>query len=115
MLIKWLVTALIILALAYILPGIEVSGFIAAAVAALVLGLINMFLKPIIVLLTLPINMITLGLFTLVINAVIVLLAGSIVPGFSVGNFWWALLFSVVLGLTNSMMHKHRKPRYHGI
>lgn len=115
MLVKWLVTALIVLALAYILPGITVDGFFAAVVAALVLGLINSFLKPIIMLFTLPINVVTLGLFTLVINAVLVLLAGAIVPGFSVGNFWWALLFSVVLGVANSWLHKRPRNRYHNV
>ncbi|MBI2607495.1 MAG: phage holin family protein [Candidatus Doudnabacteria bacterium] len=115
MLIKWLITAVIILALAYILPGIVVDGFFAAVVAALVLGLINSFLKPIIVLFTLPINVFTLGLFTLVINAVLVMLASAIVPGFSVGNFWWALLFSIILSITNSWVHKQSRPRYHSV
>jgi putative membrane protein len=108
MLIKWLISALIILGLAYLLPGIEVSGFIAALIAALVLGLINTFVKPIIIFFTLPINITTLGLFTLVINAVMVLLVGALVSGFTVENFWWALLFSLLMGFINSWLHRRR-------
>ena len=114
MIVKWLITALIILILAYLLPGIEVSGFFAAVVVALVLGLINAFIKPIIIFFTLPINLTTLGLFTLVINAVLVLLTSAIVPGFSVTNFWWALLFSLLMGFSNSWLYRRQRhhPRY---
>ena len=98
-LIKWLISALIIIVIAYILPGAEVSGFIAAIVAALVIGLINAFIKPVLIILTLPINVLTLGLFTFVINALLIMLASAIVPGFSVQNFWWALLFSLLLSI----------------
>src|ERR1051325_3026076 len=96
-LIHWLVSTLAIAITAYLLPGVSISGFGAALVAALVLGLINAFLRPLILVLTLPINILTLGLFTFVINALLVMLAGAIVPGFKVKNFWWALLFSIVL------------------
>ncbi|OHA44728.1 MAG: hypothetical protein A3G04_04035 [Candidatus Taylorbacteria bacterium RIFCSPLOWO2_12_FULL_44_9] len=98
-LVKWLISALIIIVIAYILPGAEVSGFIAAIVAALVIGLINAFIKPVLIILTLPINVLTLGLFTFVINALLIMLASAIVPGFSVQNFWWALLFSLLLSI----------------
>jgi len=103
MLISWLLSALIILVLSYILPGVTVSGFITALAVALVLGLVNAFIKPILLLLTLPINILTLGLFTLVINAALVLLVSSVVPGFHVAGFWWALVFSIVLSLSNSI------------
>ncbi len=100
-LLNWLISTLVIIAAAYILPGVTVDGFTAALVAALVLGLINAILKPILILLTLPINILTLGLFTLVINATLVMLAAYIVPGFAVAGFLWALLFGVVLSLVS--------------
>lgn len=100
-LLNWLFAALAIVVVAYLLPGVVVSGFLAALVTALVLGLINTFVRPIILLLTLPINLLTLGLFTLVINALLIMLASSLVPGFSVSNFWWALLFGLVLWFVN--------------
>lgn len=100
-LINWLISTLAIIITAYLLPGIRLSGFFAALVTALVLGLINAFIKPVLLLLTLPINILTLGLLTLVINALLIMLAGAIVPGFSVSGFWWALLFSLVLSIVN--------------
>jgi len=84
---------------AYLLPGVTLSGFGAALLAALVLGLLNVFIKPILLLLTLPINILTLGLFTLVINALVIMVVSAIVPGFHVSGFWYALLFSVVLSI----------------
>ncbi len=97
--VHWLVFALAIGITAYLLPGVTVSGAWAALVTALVLGLVNAFLKPLLLLLTLPINILTLGLFTFVINGLLIMLAASIVPGFSVKNFGWAVLFSIVLAL----------------
>ena len=100
-LINWMVSGLAIVIAAYLLPGIKLSGFFAALVTALVLGLINAVIKPALLLLTLPINILTLGLFTLVINALLILLTSKIVPGFQVDGFWWAVAFSVVLALVN--------------
>ncbi len=100
-LINWLVSGLAIVITAYLLPGIRLTGFFTALVTALVLGLINAVIKPVLLLLTLPINLLTLGLFTLVINALLVLLTARIVPGFQVDGFWWAVAFSVVLALVN--------------
>ncbi|HWI40981.1 MAG TPA: phage holin family protein [Verrucomicrobiae bacterium] len=96
---KWLIGALAVGVTAYVLPGIRVSGFFAALVTALVLGLVNTFIKPVLLLLTLPINILTLGLFTLVVNALLIMLTSAIVPGFEVRNFGWAMLFSLVLSL----------------
>ena len=101
-LINWLVSALIILIVAYVLPGVMVVNFFAALVLAVVLGLINAFIRPLVLFLTLPINILSLGLFTFVVNALMIMLAAWFVPGFSVGNFWWALLFSIVLSIVNS-------------
>lgn len=100
---NWIIAAIAIMVAAYLLPGVAVAGLVSALVLAVVLGAINAFIRPILVLLTLPINIITLGLFTIVINAVLVLLAASIVPGFSVDGFWWAVLFAVVLSIVNSV------------
>ena len=100
-LLNWLVFTLAIIITAYILPGVAVSGFFAALITALVLGFINTFVKPFLIILTLPINILSLGLFTLILNALLILLADAIVPGFAVVNFWWAILFGVVLWLVN--------------
>lgn len=100
MLIQWLISAAAIFVTALILPGIRVGVF-SALITAIVLGLLNAFIKPIIVVLTLPVNILTLGLFTFVINALIVMLAGAIVPGFRVAGFGSALLFSIVLTIVN--------------
>ncbi len=103
-LIRLLVTALAALLTAYLLPGVKLQDFTTALLLAIVLGLLNLIVKPILVILTLPVTVVTLGLFLLVINALIVLWASSLVKGFKVDNFWWALLFSVVLSLISSFM-----------
>lgn len=98
-LINWLVMALAIIVTAYILPGVTVSGFISALAVAVVLGFLNAFIKPLLVLLTLPVNVVTLGLFTLVINAFLIWITGMIVPGFRVDGFIYALIFGIVLSI----------------
>jgi len=108
-LINWLISALVILSVAYILPGVHVVSFVSALVVALVLGIINAIIKPVLVILTLPINILTLGLFTLVINALLILLAAKIVPGFRVDGFWWALLFGIILSVANSVLNNSLK------
>lgn len=100
--IHWLVTAVAIGIAAYLIPGIEVT-LIGALVLAVVLGIINVFLKPIINLLTLPLNVITLGLFSLVVNALLIMLAGMIVPGFTVDGFWPAFFFGIVVALVSAL------------
>ncbi len=100
-LIQWLLSALAIMVAAYLLPGVKIDGFFPAMVAAVVIGLINAFIKPILIILTLPINILTLGLFTLIINAFLVMLASALVPGFHVTGFGWAILFSIVLFFVN--------------
>jgi putative membrane protein len=103
-LLQWLVSGLAIIITAYLLPGVRVTGFFAALVTALILGLINAFIRPVLILLTLPLNILTLGLFTLVINALLIMLAAAIVPGFTVQGFWWALLFGLVLAVINYVL-----------
>lgn len=102
LILNWLISSLVIIAGAELLPGIEVQNFVTALAAALVLGIINAFLRPILLFLTLPLNFVTFGLFTLVINAVLIMLAGSLVSGFVVESFWWALLFGLFLSVVNS-------------
>lgn len=102
-LVNWLVSALAVLASAYLLPGVAVTSFVTALVAALVLGILNAFIKPLLILLTLPINIVTLGLFTLVINAGLIMLAANMVDGFTVDGFWWAVIFAIVLSIVNSV------------
>lgn len=101
-LIHWIVTALAIGIAAYLIPGIEVT-LVGALVLAVVLGIINVFLKPIINLLTLPLNILTLGLFSLVVNALLIMLAGSFVPGFTVVGFWPAFFFGIVVALVSAL------------
>lgn len=108
-LVNWLLSALIIIASTYLLPGVHMESLTTALVVALVLGIINAILKPILLILTLPINILTLGLFTLVINAVLIMLTTLIVPGFLVDNFWWALLFGIFLSIMNSFLHQINK------
>lgn len=88
----------------YILPGVKVSSFWVAIVVAIVLGILNSFIRPVLLLLTLPINILTLGLFTFVIMGFMVWLASLIIPGFEVSNFWWCMLFAVVLAIINSIL-----------
>ncbi|HSX40236.1 MAG TPA: phage holin family protein [Candidatus Saccharimonadales bacterium] len=105
-LISWVLSAVVIMVSAYLLPGVHVSSFLAALVTAVVLGIINAIIKPVLLLLTLPINIVTLGLFTFVINALLILLTSSIVPGFKVDGFLWALIFGIVLSLLNSFINQ---------
>ncbi|SHF97183.1 putative membrane protein [Flavobacterium fluvii] len=101
-----LVTSVLVLLIAHFMTGVHVAGFVTSLLVAIVLGLLNIFIKPIFVLLTLPFTIFTLGLFLLVINAIIILLCTNIVGGFSVDSFWTALLFSVVLSISQSIMYK---------
>lgn len=101
---RLLLSALAVVLLANILPGIHVETYWIAVLVALVLGLLNGLVKPLLVILTLPVTILTLGLFLLVINAIIILLAGSLVSGFTVDGFWWALLFSLLLSVLQSIL-----------
>lgn len=101
---KVLVSSFAALITGYILPGVHVRDFITAVVVAFVLGLLNMLLKPILILLTIPITILTLGLFLLVINGFIILIATHIVKGFVVDGFWWAVLFSIILTIVTWLL-----------
>ncbi|CAM3372520.1 phage holin family protein [Bordetella sputigena] len=104
----WILNAVALLVVAYLLPGIAVASFGSALIAALVLGLLNMLVKPVLVLLTLPITIVTLGLFLIVLNALLFWFAGSILKGFQVNGFWWAvigaILYSIISGLLSTLL-----------
>lgn len=108
LLLVWLLNALALLAVAYFVPGIHVAGFAAALVAALVIGLVNMLIRPILVLLTLPITILTLGLFIFVINGLLFYLVGSWLQGFEVGSLTagiiGALVYSVLSWLLSALL-----------
>jgi len=105
LLLRILITSGLVLLIAHFMPGVHVANFTTALIVAIVLGLLNIFIKPILVILTLPVTIITLGLFLLVINALIILLCTKIVGGFSVDTFWTALIFSIILSVLQSIMN----------
>ena len=102
--IQIVLSALSVLVTGYLMPGVKIDGFSTALVVAVVLALLNVFLKPVLVLLSFPVTFFTLGLFLLVINAIIILLASKLVDGFHVSGFWSALFFSIVLSIVNAIL-----------
>ncbi|MBT8305382.1 MAG: phage holin family protein [Maribacter sp.] len=99
-----LLSALAVVVLAKILPGVGIDTYTTALIVAVVLSLLNFIVKPILIILTLPVTILTFGLFLLIINAIIILLADSLISGFSVENIWWALLFSLLLSFLQSIL-----------
>lgn len=99
-----LITALAVFFSAWLLPGVSVKSFGTAIVVAIVLALLNATLKPIMQFLTLPISFFTLGLFLFVIDTLVILLTSALVSNFQVSNFWWALLFSIIVSLTSNVL-----------
>lgn len=104
LILRILISAVAVFILSYFLPGVKEVTFTSAIIVAIVLGLLNAIVKPILIILTLPITVVTLGLFLLVINALIILLADKLIDGFSVNGFWVALLFSLLLSLLQSIL-----------
>lgn len=104
LLLIWILNAVALLIVAYILPGISVASFGSALIAALVLGLLNTLVKPVLVLLTLPITVVTLGLFLLVLNALVFWFVGSVLKGFQVDGFWWAFLGALIYSIIASLL-----------
>jgi putative membrane protein len=102
--IRILITALLVLLIAHFMKGVRVDEFTTAITVAIVLALLNFFVKPVLVLFTLPVTFFTLGLFLLVINAIIILLCDHFVDGFKVDTFWTAMLFSIILSLSQSLV-----------
>lgn len=103
-LLRWLFLTIAILAAAYLLGGIEVSGFFSALLAAALLGFLNAVFRPILLILTLPINVLTLGLFTFVINALLLMMASGVIGGFYVHGFWSALFGSLIISVVSSLL-----------
>lgn len=97
--IKWFFYALSLLFVAWVIPGISFVGFTSALIAAFVMGVVNIFIRPILLILTLPINLLTLGLFTFVINALMLLLVAKLVSGFTIDGFWAAFFGAIVLSI----------------
>jgi putative membrane protein len=102
-------TSIVAFGLSYILSGVEIDSFWAAIVLAVVLAILNAIVKPILIFFTFPLTIVTLGLFLFVINALIILLADSLVDGFHVDGFWWALLFSLLLSIVTTVLFKEDK------
>lgn len=104
--IRWLINALLLLLIAYLLQGIEVANLYIALLAAAILGLVNALIRPFIILITLPINLLTLGLFTLVINALLFWFVASFLEGFTITGFWPAFWGSLILSLGSWLANK---------
>ncbi|MCL1787356.1 MAG: phage holin family protein [Defluviitaleaceae bacterium] len=103
MLIRWILSVVFLYVLSFLFSGIEISTFFAAVVAAAVLGLISVTVKPLLQIISLPITFLTLGLFYLVVNGLMLWLVSALVPGFSISGFWTAFFAAIVLSLLNSV------------
>ncbi|RJR25959.1 MAG: phage holin family protein [Desulfobacteraceae bacterium] len=103
--IRWLVLTAAITVASYVIEGIHVAGFFSALFGAAMLGVLNVFFRPFILILTLPINLITLGLFTFVINAVILMMASGVIRGFEVEGFWSAVLGALIISLVSWLLN----------
>ena len=103
LILRILLSALSVIILANVLPNVSVDSFMTAVIVAVVLSLLNFLVKPILVILTLPVTIVTFGLFLLIINAIIILLADKLIVGFAVSNIWWALIFSLLLSFLQSI------------
>jgi putative membrane protein len=113
LLVVWLINTVALIAVAYLVPGVSVATFAAALVAALVLGLVNTVIRPILILLTLPATILTLGLFIFVINGLLFWFVGSFIQGFVVAGFWWGVLGAIVYSLISWLLAAlvlHRAP-----
>lgn len=110
-LMRIIVTSIVAFGLAYLLSGVMLDSFWTAILLAIVLAVLNAIVKPLLVIFTFPITILTLGLFLFVINALIILLADKILDGFAVKNFWWALLFGLLLSGISSLLYSEKKER----
>jgi putative membrane protein len=106
LLLRILITSALVVLIAHFMPSVSVANFETALIVAVVLGLLNVFIKPILVLLTFPVTVLTLGLFLFVINGIIILLCSNIVGGFRVASFGTALFFSIILSICQSIVYK---------
>ena len=106
LILRILLTAVLVMLISHLMKGVSVDNFITSLIVAIVLGLLNIFIKPILVLLTLPVTIFTLGIFLLFINAALIILCTKIVGGFKVDSLWTAMLFSILLSLLQSIMYR---------
>lgn len=104
LLVRWLILTAAIVIASYLINGIEVSGFFSAFFAAAILGVLNAFFRPVLLILTLPINVLTLGLFTFIINAVLLKMASGVISGFQVHGFWSAVFGALVISIVNWLL-----------
>ena len=101
---RWLILTFSIIATSYLIEGIQVSGFVSAFFAAAILGILNAFFRPILLILTLPVNILSLGLFTFVINAIVLKMVSGVISGFEVYGFWSAVFGSLLISLVSSLL-----------
>jgi len=106
--IKLLISTVSVLIVAWILPGAHIDGFTSALIVAAVIGILNTFLRPLLIVLTIPITIITFGIFLLVINTIIIIISSNIVDGFFIDGFWWAFFFSILLSIISSILGINR-------
>lgn len=103
---EWILKSLILLITSYIVPGFRIESYTTAFLVALVLGVLNLLVKPVLLLLTLPINILTLGLFTFIVNALLLMIASSLVAGFRIDSFLTAIIASILISLISSLLSK---------
>lgn len=103
--VRWIALTFAVLLTSLLIDGIQVSGFLSAFFAAALLGILNAFFRPILIILTLPINILTMGLFTFIINAMLLMMASGVIPGFNVEGFWAAVFGSMVIGLISWILN----------
>jgi putative membrane protein len=103
--VRWLILAGAIVVASYLLDGIEISGFLPVLGAAAMLGILNAFLRPVLIILTLPINVLSFGLFTFIINALLLKMVSGVIPGFDVHGFWTAVWGSLIITVVNWLLH----------
>ena len=101
---RWLILTFSIIATSYLIDGIQVSGFLSAFSAAAILGILNAFFRPILLILTLPVNILSLGLFTFVINAIVLMMVSGVISGFEVSGFWSAMFGSLLISLVSWLL-----------
>jgi putative membrane protein len=110
-LVRWLILTAAIIVASYALNGIQVRGFLSAFFAAAILGVLNAFFRPILIILTLPINILTLGLFTFIINALLLKMASGVISGFDVRGFWAAVFGSIIISVVSWALNSFISPR----
>jgi putative membrane protein len=108
-LMRIIINSIVAFALSYMLSGIAIDTFWTAIILAIVLGILNAIIKPLLIIITFPITLVTFGLFLFVINALIILLADKLLDGFQTKNFWWALLFGLLLSIVSSLFYSEKK------